>query len=181
VSLGWYDQAMRSSEILTDGYGRLPELVHRAADGLTAEQLAFRPEPGANSIAWLVWHLSRVQDDHLAGVTGQRQLWDQSWVERTGIDRDVRTFGFGDGPHDVAGVLPPGPGGLLAYHDAVMERTTAYLASVEDEDLDRVVDTRWTPPVTAGVRLVSVLSDNLQHAGQALFVRGILERTAQRT
>ena len=63
---------------------------------------------------------------------------------------------------------------LLDYAGAVHERTTQFLRSLTDEDLDLVVDRRWDPPVTLGVRLVSVLADDLQHAGQAAYVRGLL-------
>ena len=52
----------------------------------------------------------------------------------------------------------------------------ALLGQVAADDLDRIVDTRWTPAVTLGVRLVSVINDSMQHVGQAAFVRGCLER-----
>lgn len=168
---------MDASELLIEAYGRIGPLVHRAAEGLDAEGLAFRPEPGSNSIAWLIWHLTRIQDDHIAGVSGEAQVWaDRSWVERTGVDRGPEDMGHGDGPDEVASVRPEDPDGLLAYHDAVGERTSALLESLDDAGLDRIVDRRWDPPVTAGVRLASVLSDNLQHAGQALYLRGMVER-----
>jgi hypothetical protein len=171
---------MESNEVLTEAFGRIQELVRRSLDGLDAEGLAFRPEPGTNSIAWLVWHLSRIEDDHLSGITGQEQVWaDRSWVERTGIDRDPRTFGWGDGPEEVGAMRPPAPEGLLAYHEAVMARVLAYVGAVTTDELDRIVDTRFTPHVTAGVRLVSMLGDSLQHAGQALFVRGIHDRVRE--
>ena len=53
-------------------------------------------------------------------------------------------------------------------------RTVAHLAGLSEADLDRVVDERWDPPVTLGVRLVSVISDDLQHAGQAAYLRGLV-------
>jgi hypothetical protein len=65
---------------------------------------------------------------------------------------------------------------LTGYYDAVHERTVAYLTTLSDADLDRIVDERWDPPVTLGVRLVSVISDDLQHAGQAAYARGLIER-----
>ena len=55
-------------------------------------------------------------------------------------------------------------------------QTIALVSGVTDADLSRVVDEAWDPPVTLGVRLVSVISDGLQHAGQAAFIRGILRR-----
>jgi hypothetical protein len=65
---------------------------------------------------------------------------------------------------------------LLGYYNAVHDATLAYLSTVTAADLDRVVDTRWDPPVTLGVRLVSVVADDLQHAGQAEYIRGLVER-----
>jgi hypothetical protein len=58
----------------------------------------------------------------------------------------------------------------------VHERTTAFLAGLSDEDLDRVVDDRWDPPVTLEVRLVSTIGDDLQHAAQAAYVLGVAQR-----
>jgi hypothetical protein len=65
---------------------------------------------------------------------------------------------------------------LTGYHDAVHARAVEFVATLTDDDLARVVDRRWDPPVTMAVRLVSVLDDCAQHVGQAAFVRGVLER-----
>ena len=66
---------MEAGEILIDAYTRIQELVHRSAEGLSQEQLAYRPEEGSNSIAWLIWHLTRIQDGHLASATGREEAW----------------------------------------------------------------------------------------------------------
>lgn len=109
---------MRGADLLVDAFGRIRDAVRGAVRGLTSEELACRVDDEANSIAWLVWHLSRIQDDHVAAAAGAEQVW----------------------------------------------------------TLDRVVDTSWDPPVTLGVRLVSVVADDLEHAGQAALVRGVVER-----
>ncbi len=49
-------------------------------------------------------------------------------------------------------------------------------SGLQPADLDVVVDERWDPPVTLGVRLVSVVNEVNQHVGQAAYVRGLLER-----
>jgi Protein of unknown function (DUF664) len=167
---------MTSAELLVDAFGRIREVVHRVVDGLTPEQLAFRVDPEANSIAWLVWHLTRIQDDHVADVARAEQAWTaQGWAERFGLPFDPRATGYGHRPADVAAVRVPAE--LLAgYHDAVHQQTTGYVGRLVDADLGRVVDRSWDPPVTLGVRLVSVVADDLQHAGQAAFVRGVLQR-----
>jgi hypothetical protein len=168
---------MTSAELLVDAVSRIRGVVHWAVDGLTAEQLAVRVEPGANSIAWLVWHLTRIQDDHVAGVAEEEQVWtSQGWVARFGLPFDPRDTGYGHGADEVAAVRVDSGELLVGYYDAVHERTTRYVERLGDADLARVVDRSWDPPVTLGVRLVSVIADDLQHAGQAVFVRGILQR-----
>ncbi|WP_159839958.1 mycothiol transferase [Nocardia sp. CY41] len=167
-----------SADVLTDAYERIKEVVHEAVDGLADDALAHRVDPGANSIAWLIWHLTRVQDDHIADVAGIEQVWTaQGWYDRFGLPLDKGATGYGDRPADVA-VVQASAELLAGYYDAVHDQTLRFVRTLRDGDLDRVVDTRWDPPVTLGVRLVSVISDDLQHAGQAAFLRGVLERTA---
>jgi hypothetical protein len=167
---------MTSAELLADAFDRIHQIVHRVLDGLEPGQLAFRVDPEANSIAWLVWHLTRIQDDHLADAFRAEQVWtSQGWVERFGLPFDPGDTGYGHGPDEVAAVRAAAAE-LVGYHDAVHQQTTRQLAPVVDADLDRIVDRSWDPPVSLGVRLVSVVADDLQHAGQAAFVRGILQR-----
>jgi uncharacterized damage-inducible protein DinB len=169
---------MTSAQLLVDAFGRIHESVHAAVGGLTAGQLVARLDADANSIAWLVWHLTRVQDDHLAGVAGTEQIWtSQGWIDRFGLPLDPLETGYGHRREDVAAVKVDSPDLLLGYHDAVYDQTIRYVERLTDADLDRIVDEAWNPPVTLGVRLVSVINDNTEHVGQAAFVRGILERT----
>jgi hypothetical protein len=165
---------MTPAELLTDAFERVLETATAAVDGLTVEQLTHRPEPGANPIGWLVWHLARVQDDHVADVAGTEQVWTaQGFADRFDLPFDAHATGYGQDAEAVGQVRVEA--GLLAeYLRAVDDQTTSYVGSLAPDDLDRVVDTRWDPPVTLGVRLVSVVSDDLQHAGQAAYVRGLL-------
>lgn len=167
---------MTSAELIADAFGRIREAVHAAVEDLTTDDLIFRVDSRANSIAWLVWHLTRVQDDHIAHVAGADQVWTSSgWSTRFGLPFDPEDHGYGHDA-DQVGAVRTGAEMLLAYHDAVAETTLEFVQKVTDADLDRVVDERFDPPVTLGVRLVSVIADDLQHAGQAAFIRGILER-----
>ncbi len=168
---------MTSAELLADAFGRIPEIVHRVVTGLTPEQLAYRVDPEANSIAWLVWHLTRIQDDHVADVAQVEQVWTaQGWADRFGLPFDPRDTGYGHRSSDIAAVQVASGDLLAGYHDAVHQQTIGYVERLADADLDRIVDRSWDPPVTLGVRLVSVIADDLQHAGQAAFVRGVLQR-----
>jgi hypothetical protein len=167
---------MRVNELLTEGFGRLPDLVRGAVEGLTADQLHWAPRPGANSIGWLVWHLTRVQDNHVTEILGGDEVWtSQPWPARFGLAPDPGNTGYGHTPEQVAEVRPDGPDALIGYY-AVRARTSELLDTVEPAGLDRIVDRRWDPPVTLGVRLISVISDDLQHAGQAAYLRGLLPR-----
>lgn len=170
---------MNHNDLLTDAFDRIKELVHSVLDDIPAAALTYRPDADANSIAWLVWHLTRVQDDHIAGVAGSEQVWtSDSWFERFGLPFDKSDIGYGQSSSDVAEVASSAEL-LREYYDAVHSKTIAYLGSVGVDDLDRIVDENWNPPVTLGTRLVSVLSDDLQHAGQASYVLGMYSRNAQ--
>lgn len=170
-------ERMNVTDILTDGYTRIRETVHAAVEGLDPDTLHARLDDDANSIAWLVWHLTRVQDDHIADAAGTEQLWTaQDWAGRFGLPLPAGATGYGQSSKEVAAVRVGSADLLLGYYDAVHENTLGYLRGLDGHALGRVVDEAWDPPVTLGVRLVSVLSDDLQHAGQAAFVRGVLER-----
>jgi len=167
---------MNVSELMTDALGRVRELVHSAVEGLSDDELAWRPDPEANSIAWLVWHLTRIEDDHVAHVAGTNQAWvEDGWADRFGLPLPVADHGYGHSP-DQVGEVHAGADLLTGYYDAVSARTADYLAGLEPDDLDVVVDERWDPPVTLGVRLVSVVNEVNQHVGQAAYVRGLLGR-----
>jgi uncharacterized damage-inducible protein DinB len=169
------------ADLLTDAFGRAREAVHEAVDGLTPSQLAFRPESEANSIGWLAWHIARIQDDHIADAAATGQVWTSerdgtSWADRFGLPFAVSATGYGHGPEAVAAVQVKSGELLTGYYDAVHEETIKYVGGLTDPDLDRIVDQSWNPPVSLGVRLVSVISDSLQHAGQAAYLRGLIER-----
>ena len=167
---------MTPAEILTDALGRVVDIAEQVVDGLGPDELAHRVGPDANPIGWLVWHLARVQDDHVADVAGSEQVWTgQAYADRAGLPFDTGDIGFGHTSEQVAQVRLGGDF-LLDYLRAVHARSVEYLATVRPDDLDRVVDRRWDPPVTLGVRLVSVANECAQHIGQAAYLRGLLGR-----
>jgi hypothetical protein len=163
-------------DALHDAFERVRDAVHPAANGLTEEELTFRVDPEANSIAWLVWHLTRIQDDHVSALAGRPQVWTaDGWADRFALPLPVSDTGYGHDAQAVA-VVVADAALLLGYFEDVHAATVAYLGTIDDDGLDRVVDRNWDPPVTAGVRLVSVIADDLQHLGQAAYVRGIVQR-----
>lgn len=168
---------MGSVELLKDAFGRVREEVHDTARGLDTEALNYRIDSQANSIAWLLWHLTRVQDDHLSDVADVEQAWlSRGWADKFGLPLPVYDIGYGHSSDEVASVRVKSPRLLTDYHDDVYVQTVDYVDGLTDADLDVVVDEAWDPPVTLGVRLVSVISDDLQHVGQAAFIKGVALR-----
>ncbi len=161
--------------VLADGLTRVQEDVERVLDGV-GDALLWQPDPEANTIAWLIWHLTRVQDDHVADVAGTEQLWTaDGWERRFALPLETRDIGYRHSPEQVRTVHATGDL-LLGYHRAVSRRSIAWVQTLSTTDLDRIVDERWDPPVSLGVRLVSVVNDDTQHVGQAAYLRGLADR-----
>ena len=168
---------MDAKDVLCDALERIRSLTHRTLDGLTLDELHRQPSPETNSIAWLIWHLTRVQDTSLSGIMGIEQDWvTQGWHGRFDLPPDPKLDGFGDTPEQVAAFRAPSLQVLLDYHDHITARSKTYVGGLAPEDFDRELnEPRWQPLPTVGVRLVSVISDNLQHAGQAAYLRGLFQ------
>ncbi|OIV36290.1 hypothetical protein BIV57_17100 [Mangrovactinospora gilvigrisea] len=168
-----------AAELLIDGFGRIKESVHQVLDGLPHEALVWRPDADANSAGWLLWHLTRVQDAQIAPLAGAPEVWtEDGWVERFALPYPASTHGYGASSADV-GAFDASAELLAGYYDATHARTEAYLAGLDDDAYAEVVDAHWNPPVTAGVRIVSILDDDARHIGQAEYVRGQWERSAR--
>ncbi|GAA1147766.1 hypothetical protein F4556_003920 [Kitasatospora gansuensis] len=168
---------MNCAALLLDAFGRVREAVHESVAGLGPDELTVRLDAKANSVAWLIWHLTRIQDDHVAEAAGTEQIWTaQGWYARFDLPFPVGATGYGHATREVAAVRVDSARLLTGYYDAVHEHTLSYVRGLSGPALDRIVDESWTPPVTLGVRLISVISDCLQHAGQAAFIRGVLRR-----
>ncbi|ALV47710.1 hypothetical protein MB46_15730 [Arthrobacter alpinus] len=173
---------MRSSELLVDAFGRIDTIVLGVLDGLDADAMNWRPSGTGNSIGWLVWHLCRIQDEQIADVAGTESVWRVGeYAERFGLELSPDDTGYGHSAHQVDAVRFASTVLLQNYHDAVLARSLEFAGVLEDSDLDRVVDTRWDPPVTLGVRLVSIIDDCAQHGGQASYVRGLSETLPRRS
>ena len=168
---------MEWRDLILDGYRRIFEILETSLDGLTQQDLDEQPCPDCNSMGWLAWHLTRVQDDHIADLMGEEQLWlKEGWHARFKRPPDPGDIGWGHTSEQVAAFRSPGADVLLDYHRAVLERTRRYIAGLATEELSRELDEPWFQPLpTVGVRLVSVMSDDLQHAGQISYIRGLLK------
>lgn len=162
-----------ATDVLGDSFGRIGEDVLAVVDGLTPTELARRIFPAANTIGWLVWHLLRVQDDHVADAAGHEQVWTTGgWEKRFDLPFEPGATGYGQSRDDVAAVQTTSHL-LSGYAQAVTAATMSFVERLTDDDLERVVDDGWDPPVTLAARLVSVIGDDLKHLGQAEYIRGL--------
>ena len=164
-------------DVLRDAFGLVHDELPSVVSGLSSEELLWRPDDGANPVGWLVWHLTRVQDDHLAGVADSEQLWTRDgWASRFALPYDTSAIGYGQSAEEVAAFRVEDVSLLTDYHSAVHELTLSVLDDLDEATLGRVVDPHWDPPVTAAIRLVSVVNDITQHLGQVAYLRGVLLR-----
>jgi hypothetical protein len=168
---------MKWQQLIIDGYGRVNGMLETALKGLTIEGLDWMPHPDCNSMGWLAWHLTRVQDDHVSDLMGEEQLWIRDkWCDKFNRPADSKDIGFGHTPEQVAAFKSPDVAVLLDYHKSVLERSKSYFNSLSEKDLDRELNEPWFQPLpTIGVRLISIMSDSLQHVGQIAYVRGLLQ------
>ena len=167
---------MENPAIFADALDRVRTIVHSAVKDLSPQELVADPKP---HIAWLVWHMTRVQDHNISELAGLEQAWiADGWHARLGMPPESKDYASGhrQTPELVNAFSVSDPKILLAYFDAVMERTKAYLSTLSAHDLERVLDEpRHQPLPTVAVRLVSVIADNMRHAGQVEYLRGFIK------
>lgn len=164
---------MTPAELLTEIVERIKTSITATLDGIDEQILTKRPGPDANSIAWLIWHLSRVQDAVITMASGQEQAWTAGgFAEEFALPFKAKDTGFGHSSEQVAQVHASADA-LGRYYDAVHAKTLRYLATVTGQMLDEVVGERYGKPLTGAGRLLMIVNDNLQHAGQAAYLKGL--------
>lgn len=173
--------------LLRDGFGRVRDGVAALLEKSGEQLLQYRPGTRANHIGWLIWHISRVQDDHFVHLA--RALWpgetfEQRWSGAGFSTRFDLPYAAGDTGygHDSNQVAAFGmfDGALLgAYHEAVHESCHVILGRLEISDLQTIIDHRWNPPVNTAVRLMSILEDTTKHLGQAEYIAGLYAAVSQ--
>lgn len=169
------DFAAVTNGLLVDAFTRVHDELPSQLNGLTSDDLVWRAGPDANPIGWLAWHLTRVQDDHLADLGGLEQVWTSGWSQRFALPYPEHAIGYGQSTAEVGQFSVTDVSLLTGYHAAVHELTVRVLGTLhEPADYERIVDDHWDPPVTAAVRITSVIGDITQHLGQLAYVRGLL-------
>lgn len=168
---------MESAGLVIDALGRVRDMVREALKDLSAEEMLSPPKP---HIAWLVWHIARVQDANFSGLMERPQLWiADGWHARFGMAPEPRDYGSGHRQTraQVEAFTCTDKQLLLGYLDAVFAQTKDYLTTVSNADLNRVLnEPQYQPLPTLSVRLASVINCNTRHAGQIEYLRGLVKQ-----
>ena len=166
---------METHEMLSGAYAGILRVLEFTLEGLSVEDINWQPKPDCNSIGWLAWHLTRWQDVQISSFMGEEQLWiKEGWHKKFNRPADPKDTGGRMTPADLAKFKAPDVATLLGYHKAVLARSQKFFPTLKKADLDKIVEgTPFPKPPTRGMMLLRVLSDGLQHAGQASYVRGM--------
>ena len=168
---------MNTSQFIADCLAQTHLRLHATCEGLTAEQVLWRPAPTANNIGFILWHMARHEDGRVTaiacGAEGfETDLWaTDGWYERFG--QPVTAPGPGD-RLGLRSLAIPAPEVLLSYFRAVNERTMRFVALLDEERLNDYIGHREPRQTVAGsLRHVIVHQNN--HHGQIDYLRGLQE------
>ena len=135
------------------------------------EQLHFVPEDGSHSIAWCLWHTSRVEDLIISRVTDEPQIWNEEWANRTGLS--LEGFGTGMSDEDARQVRVADLAALGSYQDAVFERTSQFLADATEDDLEREIPARNGSESVGEAISLHMMGHFNGHRGEINLLRGM--------
>lgn len=165
---------MEWQQLLIDIFERGFQGLEKALADLSQADLNKQPHPNCNSIGWIAWHMTRVQDRIISDLAGEQQVWmKEEWYSRFNRLSDPSDSGSGHKPEDVAAFKSPDVAIILEYHRAVLEQSKKYLVNLSTAELGRKIDHPMF--TTVGAFLGIVISDNLQHIGQIAYLRGLLQ------
>ncbi|MCT1996616.1 DinB family protein [Brachybacterium muris] len=168
---------MNALEILRDAATRPRDAAHQLVDRLDPSVLGAHPGGHDNSVAWLLWHTAREIDAQVAHLGDQEPVWtSQGFRERFSLGEAADDIGYGHTPEQARSIVCNDAELLLDHLNAATDALLGYLGTLEESDLDQVIDSSYDPPVTRGARLVSIIDDAAQHLGQAAYIAGMPRR-----
>lgn len=153
-----------------------PRQSARQLPALNVQQLNAHPGGHPNSIAWLLWHSGREIDVQLGALHGGTECW-VNFRDRFALGPVGDSIGYGHRASEASHIVVTDRQLLLDYLDATLDALTDYVLSLAPADFDEIIDRGWDPPVTRGVRLLSITDDAIAHIAQAAYVAGALTRT----
>ncbi len=166
----------------------LADYRHRlflALDGLTPEELAWRPGPEANSIAFIVWHVARAEDRWFQRFAREStEVWiREDWSHKTGIPEE--DTGHGYTAEQVARFPMVKGEDLRQYFEAVRKETLSFLRGLASKDFDitpqrepapdrpRALSSKPFEGCTIGRMFRQIVAEFNQHLGQIQYLRGL--------
>jgi uncharacterized damage-inducible protein DinB len=161
-------------EAIRSGLEEYLQGLKRAIEGLTPAEARWQPTLNTNHIAWLVWHMARVEDrwvsKHLKATT---EVWvSEGWADRFKMDSE--SLGFGHSMEDVRAIPDIPLSDLVAYFDAVRAVTHRYLYQATDADLLKEYASPHRGTVRGTWILGHILVEESQHVGQVSLIRGMM-------
>src|SRR5699024_1481813 len=177
---------MDAIKVLQDLVARPSQALDNFWDDLDPSRLNNHPGGHPNSIAWLIWHTARETDAQIAPLADQEQVWTADGFDArfglTDVHRGTGEVGLGQSAEQARAVTveatPEGKRLLREYLDPVYAMATRWIATLNETELDRVIDDQFDPRVTLGIRVISVLDDVTQHIEQTASPAVTVEETA---
>ena len=134
---------MNVTTYLQKQFSNLNSVLHYYADDLTEAEWITRPGPGQNRIGYTVWHMPRAQDHFLhTWIRGTNEI---AHSDRWAKWHALQPLGIGVGitlseSDKIASSVQRAD--VLAYADEVHQALIAWLARIDEGDLDRVPNTQ---------------------------------------
>jgi len=165
---------MKTSDFILDTLDRMQNAVTAAVDGLSSQELTWRPGEEANSIGFTLWHQLRCEDAFVQGMIQRKpQVWvSEKWHEKLNLPENPQDVGYGYTAEQVAAFPVPELKDLLEYAEATRAQTVGYLKTMNAESLDKVVQTPFGE-LTIGQVFAILLCEITQHIGQIAYLRGL--------
>lgn len=165
---------MKTGDFILDTLDRMKNAVAAAVDGLSSQELTWRPGEEANSIGFTLWHQLRCEDAFVRGmIQGKPQVWvSEKWYEKLGLPENPQDVGYGYAAEQVAAFPVPELTDLLEYAEATRAQTVGYLKAMKAESLDKVIETPFGE-LTIGQVFAILLCEITQHIGQIAYLRGL--------
>ena len=166
---------MALQEFIRESFEVNWEWLERYLEGLTQEEIEYRPSEHCHSIGFIVWHYGRALDMWTQTLARrQPQLYEQEWAGRLGMKPEPMDVGFGYGAGDLAGWRCPEKALLVEYAAAARDNLLGFLGEHDDDSLTAAtMVNRQGNEITLATMFRMLVWEVNQHGGQAGYLRGM--------
>lgn len=166
---------MELNVFILDNLNRIQRALTEALDSLTYEELTWQPDDEANSIGFLLWHITRCEDTYIQSLIFQRpQVWvSEGWHDRMSLPDDLWNNGNGYTVEQLTDFRVPELKDLLEYAQEVRRRTNDFLRDLTPERSEEIIAQEGFGGISVGGLLSYMLCELTQHIGQIAYIRGL--------